>query len=760
MADASTATANSASRRVHPEGMDQEAGLLAQLAEVPLASKAWIRPLQGNDALISVRSLSHPQFKSHLALIKFVILPVQVQYSQRNLAANAQRKYTVPYMFPASSGEAVPGFPMELKDVLLFSPSPSGKRTLVVRAGKEGTSVVLEIWGSQSLIRELHVPTKVHGSVFNDGWFSAGASWDPQEQRIAYVAEAPADVETPEWGGIFEAATDGNSSEGPKEEKGAAPKSWRGLGEWQEDWGELYTGKKAPALFVLDLGSWKVQGLKGTPPESSVGQPVWSPTGEDLVYVAWPHRAPNLPTLPGRLGIAEETRKLTPGLVSALSPRFCPEGKTLLFMSHEAAATTGTHAATAALHTLNWPPSGGKEPAPKLLTGVVQSPGSDTAAFPGIYATSLPEQPFLDGRFALVNTQWGNRSEIAAVDLSSGDVTALSQQECWPGSWALLGCHAGWIVASASAPNRVPDIIVAKLGPGQDISALTWRQLALGQQPPAGSPLLSLGSLQVHKREFTGTDGVAFDATLILGRPQEKAPGILFLHGGPHTAYPAGYMHSLAFLASLGYNLVVPNYRGSTGYGEDSIQSLPGYIGTNDIADCMTALDAAVSEGLVDGGRVAVIGGSHGGFLTGNLVGQHPERFRCGVLRNPVMDISLMVQLSDIPDWCYVEAWGSKDGLKRAAVKPTAEDIERFRQVSPIAHVDKVTAPLLFMLGAKDRRVPLVDAQQYVKALRAREGAPDARIWVFPEDTHSLDKPQTDYEQWLNVAWWLKQHMG
>ncbi len=56
-------------------------------------------------------------------------------------------------------------------------------------------------------------------------------------------------------------------------------------------------------------------------------------------------------------------------------------------------------------------------------------------------------------------------------------------------------------MASASAPNRVPDIIVAKLGPGQDISALTWHQLALGQQPPAGSPLLSLGSLQVHKRE-------------------------------------------------------------------------------------------------------------------------------------------------------------------------------------------------------------------------------------------------------------------
>ena len=59
---------------------------------------------------------------------------------------------------------------------------------------------------------------------------------------------------------------------------------------------------------------------------------------------------------------------------------------------------------------------------------------------------------------------------------------------------------------------------------------------------------------------------------------------------------------------------------------------------------------------------MAVIGGSHGGFLTGNLVGQHAARFKCAVLRNPVMDISLMAHVSDIPDWCFVEAWGSKVG--------------------------------------------------------------------------------------------------
>ena len=57
---------------------------------------------------------------------------------------------------------------------------------------------------------------------------------------------------------------------------------------------------------------------------------------------------------------------------------------------------------------------------------------------------------------------------------------------------------------------------------------------------------------------------------------------------------------------------------------------------------------------------MAVAGGSHGGLLTGHLVGQHPGRFRAGALRNPVMDVSLMVHVSDIPDWCYCEGWGAE----------------------------------------------------------------------------------------------------
>ena len=65
----------------------------------------------------------------------------------------------------------------------------AGRRTLVVRADKEGTPVSLEVWGHHGVDRELQVPVGLHGPVLNDGWFSTGAAWDPTEQRVAYVAE-------------------------------------------------------------------------------------------------------------------------------------------------------------------------------------------------------------------------------------------------------------------------------------------------------------------------------------------------------------------------------------------------------------------------------------------------------------------------------------------------------------------------------------------------------------------------------------------
>ena len=99
---------------------------------------------------------------------------------------------------------------------------------------------------------------------------------------------------------------------------------------------------------------------------------------------------------------------------------------------------------------------------------------------------------------------------------------------------------------------------------------------------------------------------------------------------------------------------------------------------------------SAPPAGAVDEARVAVIGGSHGGFLTGNLVGQHPERFCCGVLRNPVMDLSLMVGVSDIPDWCFVEATGSKVACSRPLKLHPASDKLKSTHLSAQVYCHKI----------------------------------------------------------------------
>ena len=94
---------------------------------------------------------------------------------------------------------------------------------------------------------------------------------------------------------------------------------------------------------------------------------------------------------------------------------------------------------------------------------------------------------------------------------------------------------------------------------------------------------------------------VPIEAILISHRDSTSPrPSILIPHGGPHSCYSASYFSGYNFLLTLGFNLILVNFRGSTGFGEESIQSLPGNIGTNDVLDCMAALHAAIDTGKLD----------------------------------------------------------------------------------------------------------------------------------------------------------------
>jgi acylaminoacyl-peptidase len=751
---------------------------------------------------------------------------MQVQMSQRNLPANSQRKSTINvFLKTAKDAPQVASLshPIEQpSDLLLTSSSPSGASQVHFKspnnAGGGETSLILQhSKGLQGIASELHVPKSLHGNLINDGYFASGVAWRPQEDAIAFTAEAVATEKTPAWGSHDPPPSDPKppSASEPK----AAPKTWKGVGVMLEDWGELNTGKRAPNVFLWDLARREIVRAPFTvegQEEWSFGQPVWSRDGCGVLAVAWDHHASNFPSLAGKkLGVVfcynrpcrilylpvkreegdpvKREEGVLPGVgqflfgacqdltskfhSSALSPTFSPDGSALLFISHDLAVSSGTHGATAKLCSMAWPPPSPPTP-PRVLVDVVNR-ASEPASFPGLYATTMLDEPFVDkGRLVLINTQWRSCTCIIAISASDGRVWPLTPTTSTPGikpkSYSLSAIHDNTAFAICTSPLEPPHIVSTVLPTLASLSSssssiLSWAHLNLdskGSMSEAACSLLSkidYSVSTVSPTEGYGDSSINFESILFFPKnPQAPLPALIVPHGGPHTAMSIGWYPAYAFIASLGYVLVCPNYRGSTGFGQDSLSSLPGFIGKNDVQDCLAALGEANDQGLVDMSRVAVVGGSHGGFLTAHLLGQHPDMFKAGVLRNPVCNLSLMVGVSDISDWCWIEAFGSEEGKKRTNAVPKPDDLAHLYSVSPIAHVDKVKGAMLFLLGAKDRRVPIVDGLQYVAALRvqgASEAARKPRVINFPEDGHGLEKPQSEFENWINAAWWLKDNV-
>lgn len=209
-------------------------------------------------------------------------------------------------------------------------------------------------------------------------------------------------------------------------------------------------------------------------------------------------------------------------------------------------------------------------------------------------------------------------------------------------------------------------------------------------------------------------------------------------------------MPSYAFLCSQGYAILHVNYRGSTGFGQGSLETLPGHIGLLDVKDIMHATVTLADSGWVDPDRIGICGGSHGGFLTAHCIGQFPNLYKVAVMRNPVTNIGSMVTATDIPDWCFVESLGCGYYNWKDSRSASRDELDAMWEASPIRYATSVVTPTLIALGMEDKRVPPSQGIEYYHVLRANGVL--TKLMQYEKDDHAIDKVVSEADHWISGA--------
>lgn len=255
---------------------------------------------------------------------------------------------------------------------------------------------------------------------------------------------------------------------------------------------------------------------------------------------------------------------------------------------------------------------------------------------------------------------------------------------------------------------------------------------------------------------YKARDGLEIPSYLTLpnGREAKNLPLVAWIHGGPWARDEWRYDPEVQFLASRGYAVLQPNFRGSTGFGRKHLQSSFKQWGQAMQDDITDGIRHLVAQGIVDPQRVCIGGGSYGGYATLMGLVKDPKQYRCGISVVGVSDLIWMQELgySDFNSYRPDAA----DAFFAITMGDLKADRAMLEQHSPRRHAEKVQAPVLFVHGADDKRVPIKHAEGMRDALKAA-GKPFDWL-VFSGEGHGFLKPENRLEYFRRMEAFLRQH--
>ena len=327
-----------------------------------------------------------------------------------------------------------------------------------------------------------------------------------------------------------------------------------------------------------------------------------------------------------------------------------------------------------------------------------------------------------DGRLAVLHGT--DTLALGLLDPATGELTDLDLPYTLYGSVAVDG---DTVLTTAASPVEPVAVVAVDLPTG---TATVLRRSMTDPPDPAYLPeprsivVAGPGERDVHAHVYppTSPDAVAQDG--------ELPPYVVFVHGGP-TSHSAAILNlEKAYFTSRGIGVIDVNYGGSTGYGRAYRERLRRQWGVVDVEDCVAAVQALVRDGLADGARLAIRGGSAGGWtalaaLTGTDV------FAAGTSHYGVAELIQFATETHDFESRYIE------GL--VGVLPQDRDV--YVERAPLSHVDRLSCPVLLTQGLEDRVVPPAQAERFVQALE-RRGIPYAYL-AFEGEQHGFRRAET-----------------
>jgi len=329
-------------------------------------------------------------------------------------------------------------------------------------------------------------------------------------------------------------------------------------------------------------------------------------------------------------------------------------------------------------------------------------------------------------------------TELTVGTLDDGEILTPSTVDIPEGvaGGVSFGPEAERFAVTVSAPDDNTNVYVAK----GDGNAERWT-LA----DTAGIPRETFQSPDLVRYEsFDGLDVPAFFTRPDAGDP--PYPVVVNVHGGPEGQHRPSFSPVSQFLLSAGYAVFAPNVRGSTGYGT-------AYTHLDDVEkrmDSVADLDAAAAwlgkHEEINSERIAVMGGSYGGFMTLAALTAYPERWAAGI---DIVGIANFVT--------FLENTGSwRRELREAEYGSLDDDREFLESVSPVNNIDAIRAPLLVLHGANDPRVPVSEAEQIAEA--AGEHVPVEKL-IFEDEGHGFSKLGNKITAYRRVVDFLDTHV-